>query len=57
MPELRPSAAPPPTEPFDLLIVGAGIAGIGAAHHRRAQCPDQRFVALTVTDRRKALAS
>ena len=32
------SHAPTP-EHFDVLIVGAGISGIGAAHHLTVQCP------------------
>ncbi len=31
-------------EYFDVLIVGAGISGIGAAHHLREQCPERSFV-------------
>jgi cation diffusion facilitator CzcD-associated flavoprotein CzcO len=34
------------TEHVDVLIVGAGISGIGAAHHLREQCPDKSFVLL-----------
>ena len=30
----------------DVLIVGAGISGIGAAYHMRTQCPDMTFVIL-----------
>ena len=33
-------------EHFDVLIVGAGIAGVGAAYHLHHQCPDKTFVAL-----------
>ena len=33
-------------ECFDVLIVGAGISGIGAAYHLTTQCPDKRFVVL-----------
>ncbi|MDX1697517.1 MAG: NAD(P)/FAD-dependent oxidoreductase [Thiohalobacterales bacterium] len=33
-------------EHFDVLIVGAGISGIGAAHHLQQKCPDKRFVIL-----------
>jgi len=33
-------------EHFDVLIVGAGISGIGAAHHLADQCPDRSFVIL-----------
>ena len=33
-------------EHFDVLIVGAGISGIGAAHHLLEQCPEKRFVIL-----------
>lgn len=31
---------------FDVLIVGAGISGIGAAHHLREQCPGRSFAIL-----------
>ena len=31
---------------FDVLIVGAGISGIGGAYHLSTQCPDKRFVVL-----------
>jgi len=34
------------TEYFDVLIVGAGISGIGGAYHLTKQCPDRRFVVL-----------
>src|SRR5262249_57800829 len=34
------------TEHFDVLIVGAGISGIGAAYHLTHQCPGTRFVVL-----------
>ena len=35
-----------PVEHFDVLIVGAGISGVGGAYHLSAQCPDTRFVVL-----------
>ena len=31
---------------FDVLIVGAGVSGVGAAHHLQEQCPDKNFVIL-----------
>jgi len=31
---------------FDVLVVGAGISGIGAAYHLSEQCPDKSFVVL-----------
>jgi cation diffusion facilitator CzcD-associated flavoprotein CzcO len=31
---------------FDVLIVGAGISGIGAAYHLTQQCPERTFVVL-----------
>lgn len=31
-------------EHFDVLIVGAGISGIGAAYHLQTQCPDKSFL-------------
>lgn len=34
------------TEHFDVLIVGAGISGVGAAYHLAEQCPDKSFVVL-----------
>ncbi len=33
-------------EYFDVLIVGAGISGIGAAYHLQQQCPDLSYVVL-----------
>ena len=33
-------------EHFDVLIVGAGISGVGAAYHLKEQCPDKSFVVL-----------
>jgi cation diffusion facilitator CzcD-associated flavoprotein CzcO len=34
------------TEHFDVLIVGAGISGVGGAYHLTAQCPGTSFVVL-----------
>lgn len=34
------------TEHFDVVIVGAGLSGIGAARHLQAHCPSKRFVIL-----------
>ena len=39
-------ATPLRTEHFDVLIVGAGISGIGGAFHLSKQCPGTRFVVL-----------
>jgi monooxygenase len=36
----------------DVLIVGAGVSGIGAAHHLRDHCPDRTFVILDAQDNR-----
>lgn len=36
----------------DVLIVGAGVSGIGAAHHLREQLPDRTFVILDAQDNR-----
>jgi len=35
---------------FDVLIVGAGISGIGAAYHLGDQCPDKSYVILESMD-------
>ncbi|CCG02643.1 flavin-containing monooxygenase [Blastococcus saxobsidens] len=40
------------TEHVDVLIVGAGISGIGAAHHLREQFPGKSFVILDALDSR-----
>ena len=37
-------------EHFDVLIVGAGISGVGAAYHLQEQCPDKTFVVLDKFD-------
>ena len=36
----------------DVLIVGAGVSGIGAAHHLRERFPDRSFVILEALDNR-----
>ena len=38
--------APVRTEHFDVVIVGAGISGVGAAYHLQQQCPQKSFVVL-----------
>jgi len=35
---------------FDVLIVGAGISGIGMAAHLEAQCPDKRYAILEMRE-------
>jgi cation diffusion facilitator CzcD-associated flavoprotein CzcO len=40
------ASAPQATEHFDVLIVGAGISGIGSAYHLRKDLPDTSFVIL-----------
>ena len=37
---------PVTTEHFDVLIVGAGISGVGGAYHLAQQCPRKSFVVL-----------
>ena len=34
------------TEHFDVVIVGAGISGVGGAYHLTKQCPGTTFVVL-----------
>jgi monooxygenase len=41
---------PAPTQHLDVLIVGAGLSGIGAACHLRAECPDKSFAILESRD-------
>ena len=37
-------------EHFDVLIVGAGLSGIGAGVHLQRQCPDRRYAILEARD-------
>jgi len=37
-------------EHFDVLIVGAGISGIGSSYHLQAQCTDKRYAVLEMKD-------
>jgi cation diffusion facilitator CzcD-associated flavoprotein CzcO len=46
----EPSAAMT-MEHFDVLIVGAGLSGIGAAHHLQTRCPDRSFAILEGRER------
>ena len=39
-------AADQGTEHFDVLIVGAGISGVGAAYHLKDQCPEKSYVVI-----------
>jgi cation diffusion facilitator CzcD-associated flavoprotein CzcO len=48
-----PSSAPAQDlEHVDVLVVGAGVSGIGAAHHLREHFPDRSFVLLEAQDDR-----
>jgi len=42
--------ASPAAEHFDVLIAGAGISGIAAAHHLNEQCPGKSFVILEMKE-------
>ena len=35
-----------PTEHFDVLIIGAGVSGIGAARHLQMRCADRNYAIL-----------
>lgn len=35
-----------PENHFDVLIVGAGLSGVGAAYHLQKKCPDRRYAIL-----------
>ena len=45
------AAAPADTAPLDVLIVGAGLSGIGAACHLRRDCPGLRLALLEGRER------
>ena len=38
------------TEYFDVIIVGAGLSGIGAAYHLQTQCPNKSYIILEGRD-------
>src|SRR5437764_13454381 len=38
------------SEHFDVLIVGAGLSGVGAAYHLQEKCPGKRYVILEGRD-------
>jgi cation diffusion facilitator CzcD-associated flavoprotein CzcO len=42
----RAKATPQEIEHFDVVIVGAGISGVGSAYHLTKQCPGTSFVVL-----------
>ena len=35
---------------FDVVIIGAGLSGVGAAHHLQAQCPGKTYTILEGRD-------
>jgi monooxygenase len=37
-------------EHFDVVVVGAGLSGVGAAYHLQTQCPDKSFAILEARD-------
>ncbi len=49
MEAVRPEAAQS-TNHFDVLIVGAGISGVGSAYHLQDQCPGKTYVILESMD-------
>ncbi len=53
MPTMRAvtASAEPAPEPLDVLIVGAGLSGIGAAYHVQTMLPGKRFALLETRDR------
>ena len=38
-------------EHLDVLIVGAGLSGVGAAHHLQTSCPQKSYAILEARDR------
>ena len=44
--DARPDAASGMAPDFDVLVVGAGLSGIGAGRHLQARCPGSRYAIL-----------
>src|SRR5437667_9772529 len=44
--QIDTTTSPRTTEHFDVVVVGAGISGVGAAYHLTQQCPGTSFVVL-----------
>lgn len=49
-PAVEPAQDPAGQTHIDVLIVGAGVSGIGAAHHLQQQCPGKNFLILEAKD-------
>jgi len=47
---MPPSQPVSPNDILDVLIIGAGLSGIGAASHLKRHCPDKRFAILEARD-------
>jgi monooxygenase len=47
----RPPVEPGVTEHVDVVVVGAGISGVSAAHHLQERCPDRSYVVLEGRER------
>jgi len=43
-------SAPDAVEHLDVLIVGAGLSGVGAAHHLQTECPGKTYAILEARD-------
>ena len=51
MADRSPARQPQRGDHVDVVIVGAGLSGIGAAHHLRTHCPDKSFLILEGRER------
>jgi cation diffusion facilitator CzcD-associated flavoprotein CzcO len=47
---MKADSQPRPIERYDVVIIGAGISGIGAAYHLAKQSPDRTFVVLEANE-------
>ena len=50
MASVKQQATESDTTHIDVLIVGAGISGVGSAYHLQEQCPDKSYVILEMKD-------